>query len=59
MREFAIDLLVSQGIGFELRTTHLGEHVNLSLQVRRQLFLMFKECVHNAARTPAALGSWR
>jgi signal transduction histidine kinase len=50
MREFAIDLLVSQGIGFELRTTHLGEHVNLSLQVRRQLFLMFKECIHNAAR---------
>jgi signal transduction histidine kinase len=50
MREFAIDLLVSQGIGFELRTTHLGEHVSISLQARRQLFLMFKECVHNAER---------
>jgi ligand-binding sensor domain-containing protein/two-component sensor histidine kinase len=50
MREFAIDLLVSQGIGFELRAPGVGEHVKLSLQARRQLFLLFKECVHNAAR---------
>jgi signal transduction histidine kinase len=50
MREFAIDLLVSQGIGFELSAPGAGEHVKLSLQARRQLFLLFKECVHNAAR---------
>jgi len=50
MREFALDLLASQGIGFELRTPQVGEDVQLSLQARRQLFLIFKECIHNVAR---------
>jgi len=50
MREFAIDLLSSQGVDFELRTPELGRHVELSLQARRQVFLIFKECIHNAAR---------
>ncbi len=50
MREFALDLLASQGISFELRTPLGGNDVELSLQVRRQLFLIFKECIHNAAR---------
>jgi ligand-binding sensor domain-containing protein/signal transduction histidine kinase len=48
MREFALDLLVSQGVAFEFQTP--AENVPLSLQARRQLFLWFKECVHNAAR---------
>ncbi|HEY6393389.1 MAG TPA: two-component regulator propeller domain-containing protein [Bryobacteraceae bacterium] len=50
MREFALDVLGSQGIDFELQTPHTGENVQLSLQARRQLFLMFKECIHNVAR---------
>ena len=50
MREFAIDLLSSQGIDFELRTPQLGKNVELSLQARRQVFLIFKESIHNAAR---------
>jgi two-component sensor histidine kinase len=50
MREFALDLLVSQGVDFELRTPQPLDHVRLSLQARRQLFLMFKECIHNVAR---------
>jgi ligand-binding sensor domain-containing protein/signal transduction histidine kinase len=50
MREFALDVLASQGIDFELQTPHTGENVHLSLQARRQLFLMFKECIHNVAR---------
>ena len=50
MREFAIDLLSSQGIDFELRTPPRGKNVELSLQARRQVFLIFKECIHNAAR---------
>jgi len=49
MREFALDLLASQGIEFELRAAEAGD-LNLSLQARRQIFLMFKECIHNAAR---------
>jgi len=48
MREFALDVLASQGIDFELQTPHTGENVHLSLQARRQLFLMFKECAVKA-----------
>jgi signal transduction histidine kinase/streptogramin lyase len=48
MREFALDLLASRGIEFELRTPPEGEDLQLSLQARRQLFLIFKECIHNA-----------
>ncbi len=50
MRGFALDLLASQGIEFELGTPDAAETVELTLQARRQLFLMFRECVHNAAR---------
>jgi signal transduction histidine kinase len=50
MREFALDLLASQGIDFQLDTRSSGESVQLSLQARRQLFLIFKECIHNIAR---------
>jgi signal transduction histidine kinase len=50
MREFALDLLSSQGIDFDLRTPETGKHAELSLQARRQVFLIFKECIHNAAR---------
>jgi signal transduction histidine kinase len=50
MREFALDLLASQGIDFELLAPRTGEDVKFSLHARRQLFLMFKECIHNVAR---------
>lgn len=53
MREFALDLLVSQGIEFDLRTPRPLEDVPLSLQARRHLLMMFKECIHNAARHSA------
>jgi signal transduction histidine kinase len=50
MREFALDVLASQGIDFDLRVIQPGGDTEFSLQVRRQLFLLFKECIHNAAR---------
>jgi len=50
MREFALDLLSSQGIDFELRGPEMRKPAELSLQARRQIFLIFKECIHNAAR---------
>jgi ligand-binding sensor domain-containing protein/signal transduction histidine kinase len=49
MREFALDLLAPQSIDFRFRTPPT-DGVRLSLEFRRQLFLMFKECIHNAAR---------
>ncbi len=50
MREFANDLLSSQGIAFELQASPKDIHFSLGLQTRRQIFLIFKECIHNAAR---------
>jgi ligand-binding sensor domain-containing protein len=50
MREFAIDVLASRSIGFELRTPQNGTHLHLGLQARRQLFVIYKECVNNIAR---------
>jgi len=50
MREFALDLLGPREIDFELRAPADPEKVPLTLQGRRQVFLMFKECIHNAAR---------
>jgi ligand-binding sensor domain-containing protein/signal transduction histidine kinase len=50
MREYAIDLLESQAIGFELRASQSTFPLRMSLQGRRHLFLIFKECIHNAAR---------
>jgi hypothetical protein len=40
-REFALDLLASQGIELELQPPLTEENAPLSLRVRRQLFLMF------------------
>jgi ligand-binding sensor domain-containing protein/signal transduction histidine kinase len=54
MREFALDLLGGQRIDFELRAPPAGQSgQQLSLQARRHLFLMFKECIHNASRHSA------
>ncbi len=50
MREFALDVLVSQGIDFELDAPPHRDQVHISLQARRQVFLIFKECIHNASR---------
>jgi len=50
MREFGLDMLTRQGVDFDLKEPPAGETVELSLETRRQLFLAFKECIHNAAR---------
>ena len=50
MREFALDVLASRAIGFELRVPESSGNLHLKLQSRRQLFLIYKECIHNVAR---------
>ena len=50
MREFALDLLAGQGIEFQLQSPESVGNVHLSLGARRHLFLIFKECLHNASR---------
>lgn len=54
LRRFAGDLLEGQGIAWQLRAPQDGEMVKLSPVERRQLFLIAKEALHNAARHSGA-----
>ncbi|HKE27693.1 MAG TPA: two-component regulator propeller domain-containing protein [Bryobacteraceae bacterium] len=49
MREFAEDVLVPRNIDFRLEAPEFGD-LKLGPDMRRQVFLIFKECVHNIAR---------
>lgn len=54
LRLFAGDLLEGRGIAWQLRAPQDGELVRLSPVQRRQLFLIAKEALHNAARHSGA-----
>ncbi|HEY6332078.1 MAG TPA: two-component regulator propeller domain-containing protein [Blastocatellia bacterium] len=50
MRQFAIDLLGSSGIDVRVESTDDDQPGRVGPDFRRQVFLVFKEAVHNAAR---------
>ena len=50
MREFANDVLVPRGIRFEFRAAKREQELPIGAEPRRQIFLIFKECVHNVVR---------
>jgi ligand-binding sensor domain-containing protein/signal transduction histidine kinase len=50
MRQFAGEMLVPGGIEFTFDGEGAASHVALGADVRREVFLIFKECVNNAAR---------
>ncbi|HYN23000.1 MAG TPA: two-component regulator propeller domain-containing protein [Thermoanaerobaculia bacterium] len=50
IRRFAGDLLEARGIAWSLHAPPDSEQVKLSPVERRQLYLIFKEALHNAAR---------
>ena len=50
MRRYAADLLESRGIEFDLVTPSAGALATLRLETRRDVMLIFKEAIHNAAR---------
>jgi signal transduction histidine kinase/ligand-binding sensor domain-containing protein len=54
MRRFASDVLASSGISFRLTTPSSEEEQQLRPDLRRHVFLVFKECVHNIVRHSAA-----
>jgi two-component sensor histidine kinase len=54
MREFAGDILDSRGIEFHLEAAGVDQEMRLDPEVRRQAFLIFKECVHNIVRHSGA-----
>ena len=54
MRQFAGEMLVPVGIEFTFDAEGASGQVSLGADLRRQVFLIFKECIHNIARHSAA-----
>jgi signal transduction histidine kinase/streptogramin lyase len=50
MREFAGEILSARGIEFYLDAPDIDQQIKLDPEVRRQIFLIFKECVNNVVR---------
>ncbi len=50
MREFAGDVFTAREIEFSFRAPSDGQEIRLDADVRRRLYLIFKEAVNNAAR---------
>lgn len=50
MREFAGDVFTTREIDFSFRPPSDGQQVRLDAELRRQVYLIFKEAVNNSAR---------
>lgn len=50
MHEFAAEVLGPRGIEFRLDSVSIDHEMRLDPEVRRQVFLIFKECVNNTLR---------
>jgi signal transduction histidine kinase len=56
MRRFATDLLGGQKIALRFRSSIAEDDTRVDANARRQIYLIFKEAVHNAARHSGASG---
>lgn len=54
MREFAGEILTAKDIPFRFDITPSDGHVRLDADIRRQIYLVFKEAIHNVARHSGA-----
>ncbi|HYJ92468.1 MAG TPA: ATP-binding protein, partial [Pyrinomonadaceae bacterium] len=50
MRRFAADIFSSSGIKFEFETNEFVDPIALGANIRREIFVIFKEAVNNIAR---------
>ena len=50
MREFASDVLMARDVQFDFRASNREHELRIGAEMRRQVFLIFKECVHNVVR---------
>lgn len=50
MKEFAIEILESQGITLHFEADETVQSLNMSMEMRRDFYLVFKEAVNNAAK---------
>jgi signal transduction histidine kinase len=53
MRRFASDTLSARNIEFHLTTPNLDRHTRVNAEIRREVFLIFKEGINNIARHSA------
>jgi len=58
MREFAAEFLEPAGIGLSFKSAPPPPGLRLSLNSRRQIFLIYKECVHNLVKHSEARSAW-
>jgi ligand-binding sensor domain-containing protein len=56
MRRFATDLLGGLKIGLHFRSSAAADDLKIGADVRRQVYLIFKEGIHNIARHSGASG---
>jgi signal transduction histidine kinase len=54
MRRFATDVLGGQRIDLEFHSSVAGEDLRIGADVRRQVYLIFKEAIHNIVRHSGA-----
>jgi signal transduction histidine kinase len=54
MRRFAEDLLDAKGVEFSIRSLLDEKDVNLGADLRREIYLIFKECINNLVKHSAA-----
>ncbi len=54
MRRFATDLLGGQNIGLQFRSSVSDDELRIGANIRRQVYLIFKEAVNNIARHSGA-----
>jgi ligand-binding sensor domain-containing protein/signal transduction histidine kinase len=54
MRRFATDVLGGQGIALQFRSSVAEHDLKIGVDVRRQVYLIFKEGIHNIARHSGA-----
>ena len=50
MRRFASDILSARDIGFSFRAPDAGQDIRLGADLRREVYLIFKECVNNLVK---------
>jgi len=50
MRRFATEILVSRGIELQFHAPEVDHELKLGANTRRNIFLVFKEALHNATR---------
>lgn len=50
MRAFASDVFITRDIHFDFRASQPEHELGIGAEARRQVFLIFKECVHNVVR---------